>query len=124
MSLPRPARLLPFALRLTLVLALLALAPFAEAAHVTGGMAQTAAAPHHMAHLAAAPMPHQAPAGHDSHDLACRILCLGWVEAALPDRAPGRATGLVLVLAPAVLALRDGIVPPPGGHPPKSPGSV
>ena len=106
------------ALRVVLVIALLTIAPLYERAHIMPDMAQTSMQP--MAHDASTgPMAKHPPAAQGAHDAACRILCFGWVQRALPNRSDGLTTRVILVLTPAVIAVLDGITPAPSDQPPK-----
>jgi hypothetical protein len=110
---------LPLALRLLLVVALLAIAPVYERAHAMAGAVDAAS---HMAghDLSAGHGSGRMPSSDGHEDAGCRILCLGWVEAMAPERSPGQVTEITLALAPAAAPLRDGIAPDPFFHPPKS----
>lgn len=119
---PHLSRLLALALCLGLVVALLAIAPFYATAHAMPAVvAKSATMPGMSAHVAVAgPMAEPIPASHGIHDTACRILCFGWVNVAVPARSDGQAAVMAAVLTPATVPLFDGIAPAPGGHPPKS----
>ena len=118
---PHLSRLLSLALCMGLVVALLAIAPFYETAHAIPAMADTSATmPGMSSHDAVVgPMSEPIPASHDIHGTACRILCFGWVNVAVPARSDGQAAVMAAVVTPAIVPLFDGITPAPGGHPPK-----
>ena len=119
---PHLSRLLALALCLGLVVALLAIAPFYATAQVLPAVADTSATmPGMAAHAAVAgPLSEPVPLSHGSHGAACRILCFGWVNVAVPARSDGQAAAIAAVVTPATVPLFDGIAPAPGGHPPKS----
>ena len=106
---------------LSLVLALLAIAPLYETAHAMQPMAEMSLKMPDMTALSAGnePMADGRTVSHQAHDAACRILCFGWVEGSVPVRPEGLTTKLALVLSPTVIALPDSISPAPSDHPPK-----
>lgn len=119
---PHPLARWSHALRVVLVLALLAIAPLYERGHVMPGMGMM----HGMAMDDTGMMAGHGTAGHDGpaksgpHDAACRIMCFGWVELATPARPHGLPVSAVMVIAPAAVALPAGITPSPTPPPPKS----
>lgn len=121
MTHPRPVPVWSHALRLVLVLALLAIAPLYETAHAMQPMAKMSVTmPDMMAHTEGTePMADGRAASHQAHDAACRILCFGWVVSSVPVRPEGLTTKLALVLTPTVIPLPDSISPAPSDHPPK-----
>ena len=112
---------LSLALRGLLVVALLAIAPLYEKAHAMAAPMGTDEAMVHMSRygIISSAMTGQMPASHSHFDAGCRILCYGWVEAALPVRSEGRSSLIAVTLAPAHSEMRDGIMPAPIRHPPK-----
>ncbi len=123
----RPFLIWSHALRVVLVLALLAIAPLYETAHampVSATMPVSAAMSITMPDMigqseGVAPKADGRVASRQAHDAACRILCFGWVVTALPTRPAGLITKAALLLSPAVIALPDSLTPAPGDHPPK-----
>lgn len=110
--------LLSLALRGVVLLAVLALSPLYLTAHK---MPPTDTA---MTDKMAQPSSHAAGGLPDlpgRHDAACRIFCLGWVNAPNPARGDIRADMVAAVPMPEITPLHDGIAPAPGRHPPKLP---
>lgn len=107
MPLPRHLALWPGLLRVLLAAAILALVPLAEAAHARPDRPAQAM---------------QMPCDHKSHGdgLACRILCLGWVQA-IGSPKPAAPIRLARATVPAPpVELTAGLGPSPRGRPPKT----
>ncbi len=121
MTNPRPIPIWSHAVRVVLVLALLAIAPLYEAAHaMPTAAAMSATMPDMTAQTGVAePMADGKGTSHKAHDAACRILCFGWVVSSVPTRPEGLVTKLTLVLTPTVIALPESITSAPNDHPPK-----
>ena len=117
----RPFLIWSHALRVMLVLALLAIAPLYETAHALQPMAEMSVTMPDMTAQSEGTehMADGRKASHLAHDAACRILCFGWVVGLVPVRPEGLTTKLALVLTPTVIALLGSISPAPSDHPPK-----
>jgi hypothetical protein len=117
----RPIPIWSHALRVVLVLALLAIAPLYETAHAMRPMAEMSVTMPDMTAQSAGTqtIADGRTASHQAHDAACRILCFGWVVSLVPVRPEGLTTKLALVLTPTVIALLESISPAPSDHPPK-----
>ena len=118
---PRPIPIWSHALRVVLVLALLATAPLYETAHAMQPIAEMSVSMPDMTAQSEGtePMADGRTASHQAHDVACRMLCFGWVVSSVPVRPEGLTTKSALILTPTVIALLGSISPAPSDHPPK-----
>ena len=112
---PRPSLIWSHALRVVLVLALLAIAPPYETAHALQPVAAMSVIMPGMTAPSDDPgtRGNGKAASHQVHDAACRILCFGWLVNAVPTRPAGLITKVALLLFPSVMALPDSLTPAP-----------